>query len=363
MYNKINFFILKNIAFLVLFIFICNTAHSHSITKTEILNYTQQKTIRGIIIDESGVPLPGATIVLKGTTNGVSSNFDGEFSIEAELGETLKISFLGYETKEVLIDSDYISITLKTNNSLLDEVLIVGYGKQNKKDLTGAVSQLSENNFKKGVNVSPDNLLQGKVAGVRIVQSSGEPGAGVDVSIRGIGSIRSGSTPLFVVDGIPLSNSNVSSASPNFGLGSSSAKNPLNFLNTSDIESITVLKDASAAAIYGARGSNGVVIITTKQGKTGDASITMDSYLSIANVIKKWMYYLLVNIAMLLPMIIMITVVIQIGKMKYLERQLHKIIIFLLLKKQIAETTMLLYRLWIKKVLLNLVDLKEQQHV
>ncbi|MFY0715244.1 TonB-dependent receptor [Seonamhaeicola sp. NFXS20] len=287
MYNKINFFILKNIAFLVLFIFICNTAHSHSITKTEIINYTQQKTIRGIIVDESGVPLPGATIVLKGTTNGVSTNFDGEFSIEAELGETLKISFLGYETKEVLIDSDYISITLKTNNSLLDEVLIVGYGKQSKKDLTGAVSQLSENNFKKGVNVSPDNLLQGKVAGVRIVQSSGEPGAGVDVSIRGIGSIRSGSTPLFVVDGIPLSNSNVSSASPNFGLGNSSAKNPLNFLNTSDIESITVLKDASAAAIYGARGSNGVVIITTKQGKTGDASITMDSYLSIANVIKK----------------------------------------------------------------------------
>lgn len=289
MYNKINFFTLKNIAFLALSILTCHIGYSNSIvsTKTILSNYTIQKTINGKILDESGVPLPGATIVLKGTTKGVSSDFDGDFSIEAELGQTLQISFVGYETKDVVIDSESLSITLNPSNALLDEVLIVGYGKQTKKDLTGAVSQLSTDEFKKGVNVSPDNLLQGKVAGVRVVQSSGEPGAGVDVSIRGIGSIRSGSSPLFVVDGVPLSNENVSAASPDFGLGNSSAKNPLNFLNTSDIASITVLKDASAAAIYGARGSNGVVIITTKQGKTGEASITIDSYLSVASVIKK----------------------------------------------------------------------------
>ncbi|MEL0650239.1 TonB-dependent receptor [Algibacter sp. TI.3.09] len=250
-------------------------------------NNTFQTTIKGIVLDESGVPLPGATIILKGTSTGASTDFDGVFSINAAIGQTLQVSFVGYESQYVDVTSTDLKINLKPLNAMLDEVLIVGYGQQTKKDLTGAVTQLSTGDFKKGVNVSPDNLIQGKVAGVRVVQSSGEPGAGVNVSIRGVGSIRSGSSPLFVVDGIPLSNENVSAASPNVGLGSSSAKNPLNFLNTSDIASITVLKDASAAAIYGARGSNGVVIITTKKGKTGEASITVDSYLSIASVIKK----------------------------------------------------------------------------
>nr|WP_083415722.1 TonB-dependent receptor [Algibacter lectus] len=250
-------------------------------------NDTFQTTIKGIVLDESGVPLPGATIILKGTSTGASTDFDGVFSINAAIGQTLQVSFVGYESQYVDVTSTDLKINLKPLNAMLDEVLIVGYGQQTKKDLTGAVTQLSTGDFKKGVNVSPDNLIQGKVAGVRVVQSSGEPGAGVNVSIRGVGSIRSGSSPLFVVDGIPLSNENVSAASPNVGLGSSSAKNPLNFLNTSDIASITVLKDASAAAIYGARGSNGVVIITTKKGKTGEASITVDSYLSIASVIKK----------------------------------------------------------------------------
>nr|WP_233268111.1 TonB-dependent receptor [Algibacter sp. L3A6] len=251
------------------------------------INNAVQTTVKGIVLDESGVPLPGATIILKGTSTGASTDFDGVFSINAAMGQTLQVSFVGYESQYVDVTSTDLKINLKPLNAMLDEVLIVGYGQQTKKDLTGAVTQLSTGDFKKGVNVSPDNLIQGKVAGVRVVQSSGEPGAGVNVSIRGVGSIRSGSSPLFVVDGIPLSNENVSAASPNVGLGSSSAKNPLNFLNTSDIASITVLKDASAAAIYGARGSNGVVIITTKKGKTGEASITVDSYLSIASVIKK----------------------------------------------------------------------------
>ncbi|NLP59106.1 TonB-dependent receptor [Lutibacter sp. B1] len=290
MYNKINSFKLKNIAFLVLSILVYHhSGYSNSIVsiKTKLSNYTIQKTINGKVLDESGVPLSGATIVLKETLKGVSTNFDGEFSIEAELGQTLQVSFIGYETKEVIIDSEVLLITLTPSNALLNEILIVGYGSQTKKDVTGALTQLGTEDFRQGVNISADNLIQGKVAGVRVVASSGEPGAGLDVSIRGVGSIRSGSTPLFVVDGIPLSNESVSAASPNFGLGNSSAKNPLNFLNTSDIASISVLKDASAAAIYGARGSNGVVIITTKQGKSGVATITLDSYLSVASVIKK----------------------------------------------------------------------------
>ncbi|MWW23757.1 SusC/RagA family TonB-linked outer membrane protein [Algibacter lectus] len=289
MYTKNNFFTLKNIAFLVLSILLYQTGYANSMPNRDLnfKNDTFQATIKGIVLDESGVPLPGATIILKGTSTGASTDFDGVFSINAAIGQTLQVSFVGYESQYVDVTSTDLKINLKPLNAMLDEVLIVGYGQQTKKDLTGAVTQLSTGDFKKGVNVSPDNLIQGKVAGVRVVQSSGEPGAGVNVSIRGVGSIRSGSSPLFVVDGIPLSNENVSAASPNVGLGSSSAKNPLNFLNTSDIASITVLKDASAAAIYGARGSNGVVIITTKKGKTGEASITVDSYLSIASVIKK----------------------------------------------------------------------------
>lgn len=289
MYNKIKFFKLKNIIFLVITMSVFYKGYSNNtvLKETIFLNQNIQRTIKGVVVDESGIPLPGATIVLKETGKGVSTNIDGEFSITADLGQILQISFVGYSSKDVIIDSETLSITLNPSSDLLDEILLVGYGEQTKKDLTGAVSQLSADEFKKGVNISPDNLIQGKVAGVRVVQSSGEPGAGVNVSIRGIGSIRSGSSPLFVVDGIPLSNENVSAASPNFGLGNSSAKNPLNFLNTSDIASITILKDASAAAIYGARGSNGVVIITTKQGKSGEASITLDSYLSVASVIKK----------------------------------------------------------------------------
>ncbi|WP_159020139.1 SusC/RagA family TonB-linked outer membrane protein [Algibacter sp. L3A6] len=289
MYTKNNFFTLKNIAFLVLSILLYQTGYANSMPNRYLnfINNAVQTTVKGIVLDESGVPLPGATIILKGTSTGASTDFDGVFSINAAMGQTLQVSFVGYESQYVDVTSTDLKINLKPLNAMLDEVLIVGYGQQTKKDLTGAVTQLSTGDFKKGVNVSPDNLIQGKVAGVRVVQSSGEPGAGVNVSIRGVGSIRSGSSPLFVVDGIPLSNENVSAASPNVGLGSSSAKNPLNFLNTSDIASITVLKDASAAAIYGARGSNGVVIITTKKGKTGEASITVDSYLSIASVIKK----------------------------------------------------------------------------
>ncbi|SFU42180.1 iron complex outermembrane recepter protein [Pustulibacterium marinum] len=289
MYSKITFFKLKKLLFLAL-VMLCipagfaKSAAVYSIKKTQSGAY--QQTITGTIVDELGTPLPGATVREKGTDNGVVTDFDGNFTITVPAGALLEISFIGYKMQEVTAEEN-LQITMEPDAAKLDEVVLVGYGTQTKKDVTGAVAQLSTEDFKKGVNVSPDNLIQGKVAGVRVVQSSGEPGAGVNVSIRGIGSIRSGSTPLFVVDGMPLSNESVSAASPNFGLGSSAPKNPLNFLNTSDIASMTVLKDASATAIYGARGSNGVVIITTKQGQKGKASFTVDSYASVAQVIDK----------------------------------------------------------------------------
>jgi iron complex outermembrane receptor protein len=260
------------------------------IQKTTTVNTSKSEakiTVKGKIVDENGVPMPGVTILEANTKNSAVTNFDGEFELSVNEGTNLEVSYLGYKTKTLAAQKGFMTIQLEPNTSELSEVLIVGYGKQSKKDVTGAVTQLEAANFKQGVNVSADNLLQGKVAGVRVVSTSGEPGAGVNVTIRGVGSIRSGSTPLFVVDGMPLTNDDVSPAGSNVGFGTSSAKNPLNFLNTSDIESITVLKDASAAAIYGARGSNGVVLVTTKKGSKGEGTLTFDSYMGIATVANK----------------------------------------------------------------------------
>jgi len=247
----------------------------------------QQGSVRGKVLDENGIPLPGATVMEKGTNNAVVTDMEGNFEITVTQGATLQISYLGYQAAETLVTGSELSISLSADTSEISEVVVIGYGKQSKKDVTGAVTQIGEGQFRQGINISADNLLQGKVAGVRVVPTSGEPGAGINVSIRGVGSIRSGSTPLFVVDGVPLANDDVSPTGANVGFGASSAKNPLNFLNPGDIESMTVLKDASAAAIYGARGSNGVVIITTKKGAKGEASFTADSYVGFSSVMNK----------------------------------------------------------------------------
>lgn len=243
--------------------------------------------VKGKIVDENKLPIPGATVIESGTSNSTVTDFDGVFELSVGEGKNIEVSYVGYTTKVLAAHAGFMTVQLEPSTAELSEVLVMGYGKQAKKDVTGAVTQLEAGNFKQGVNVSVDNLLQGKVAGVRVVNTSGEPGAGVNVTIRGVGSIRSGSTPLFVVDGMPLSNDDTSPAGTNVGFGGSTAKNPLNFLNTSDIESITVLKDASAAAIYGARGSNGVVLVTTKKGSKGEGTLTFDSYMGVSTVAHK----------------------------------------------------------------------------
>ncbi|AEV96456.1 SusC/RagA family TonB-linked outer membrane protein [Niastella koreensis] len=246
-----------------------------------------KEPVKGTVVGADGSPIAGATVRSLSSKHTTTTNEKGEFSLPVADGEKLVISFVGYKDQEVIVSGASLQVTLAVGDSRLNEVVVVGYGSRTKADVTGALTQLKADNIRQGVNISVDNMLQGKVAGVRIAQSSGEPGAGVDVFIRGVGSVRSGSTPLFVVDGVPLSNDNVSAAGTDVGMGSSDAKNPLNFLNTSDIETITVLKDASAAAIYGARGSNGVVLITTKRGKKGDPSLTYDMYVGTSKVIKK----------------------------------------------------------------------------
>ncbi|RZJ37996.1 MAG: TonB-dependent receptor [Chryseobacterium sp.] len=286
MYHKINLFKFKKLIPVAILFLVANQASAEGLNAKYPVFSNVNATITGKVLRADGSAVEGATVTVVETGNTATTDASGNFTISADIGQTISVSYDGTD-QLTKITGNSVSVTLQSNDALIDEVMIVGYGSQKKADLTGAISQLKAEQFKEGMNISVDNLMQGKVAGVRVVQSSGEPGAGVNVSIRGIGSVRSGSTPLFVVDGVPLSNDAVSAGSPNVGLGNTQAKNPLNFLNTSDIESITVLKDASAAAIYGARGSNGVVLVTTKRGKKGEPMFTYDTYLGYSSVIKK----------------------------------------------------------------------------
>ena len=293
--QRMNFYLLKKyVKWLQMGLFIpvvCTTyVSAASTTKSTSFSYTIsfENIVKGKVVDKDGNPVPYAVVIVKETQQTAETAEDGTFEINAEKGQTLIIESLGFTTQEIVVDGNDVNVLLQGDEGLLNEVVVtVGYGNKHKSDLTGAITQLDAGQLKDGVNISPDQLLQGKVSGVRVVQSSGEPGAGVNVSIRGLGSIRSGSTPLFVVDGMPLSNENVSPEGSNVGFGSSGAKNPLNFLNSSDIESVTVLKDASAAAIYGARGSNGVVLITTKKGSSEKPTLNFETSLGMSNVIKK----------------------------------------------------------------------------
>ena len=286
MYHKINLFKFKKLIPVAILFLVANQASAEGLNAKYPVFSQVNETITGKVVNQQGVAVEGATVTVVETGATATTDASGNFSVSATVGQTLSVSYDGNE-QLIKITSATVSVKLTSKDTTIDEVMLVGYGSQKKADLTGAVSQLKAGQFKEGMNISVDNLMQGKIAGVRVVQSSGEPGAGVNVSIRGIGSVRSGSTPLFVVDGVPLSNDPVSAGSPNVGLGSNQGKNPLNFLNTSDIESITVLKDASAAAIYGARGSNGVVLVTTKRGKKGEPMFTYDTYLGFSSVIKK----------------------------------------------------------------------------
>lgn len=226
--------------------------------------------VSGTVSDSSG-PLPGASVVVKGTTTGAQTDFDGNFTIsDVDASAILVFSYIGYKTQEVAVGNQTtINIMMEEDAQALQEVVIIGYGTTTVKDATGAVSAVTSEDFNGGVISSPEQLIQGKTAGVQISQGSGEPGSGVAIRIRGTSSVRSNNDPLFVVDGVPLPSGGSSSEGTDIGVGSSSARNPLSFLNPNDIESMSILKDASSTAIYGSRGANGVVIITTKSGKGG----------------------------------------------------------------------------------------------
>lgn len=245
-----------------------------------------QIAVSGTVSDSAG-PVPGVNIIVKGTSNGAQSDFDGNYSLNDVANDaTLVFSYLGYTTQEVAVNGQSsISVTLAEDIESLSEVVVIGYGTTTVKDATGAVSSVSSEDFNQGVIVTPEQLIQGKTAGVQVSQSTGEPGAGISIRIRGANSVRSNNNPLFVVDGVPLSGGATSASGQDVGFGTTGDKNPLSFLNPNDIESISILKDASATAIYGSRGANGVVIITTKSGRgSRGGSWDFSSNLSISSV-------------------------------------------------------------------------------
>jgi iron complex outermembrane receptor protein len=246
------------------------------------LIYSQD--VSGTVSDASG-PLPGASILVKGTTNGAQTDLDGKFTI-SKVGPNavLIVTYIGLKTQEVNVaGKSSVNIILKEDSAELREVVVIGYGTVRKKDATGAVDQIGAKDFDNVAAPSPAQLLRGKVAGVQVTQSSGEPGAGVSIRVRGNTSIRSGNGPLIVVDGVPLNGGNVSGGGDNL-LGASSARNPLNFINQNDIESMTVLKDASSTAIYGSRGANGVIVITTKKGKSRAPQLAYSSSVQFSKI-------------------------------------------------------------------------------
>ena len=234
-----------------------------------------QTTVTGTVTDEQNTLLPGATVLEKGTTNGTTTDFDGNFTIDvADQNAILEVSYLGYSTTEFPLNGqNNVTIQLAEDATQLEDVVVVGYGTQKKSDVTGSIASIKSEDFNKGVVANPGQLIQGKLAGVNVTSVSGEPGASQNIIIRGVGSLRSGTTPLFVIDGFVIDNSAT-------GLQS----NPLNFINPQDIESMDVLKDASATAIYGARAANGVVVITTKKGKAGKTEMNLSVSTAMASI-------------------------------------------------------------------------------
>ena len=236
-----------------------------------------QRTVSGKVIDESNTPLIGASILVKGTSSGTVTDIDGAYSIDVPDGSNiLVVSYTGYETQEIeLGTSDIVDVTMASGVTQLEELVVIGYGETSTRFQTQTVSSVSAEQLQNRPLIGPQELLQGQAAGVQMVSNGGVVGANATVRIRGAASINAGGEPLYVVDGVPLNDGE--SAALSSGQGGA-VLNPLSELNPNDIESISVLKDAAAAAIYGSRGSNGVILITTKKGKAGVNRVTADFY-------------------------------------------------------------------------------------
>lgn len=246
--NERFYFMLRPMLFVAAFVLMLSSAFA-------------QITVNGTITSEDQQPLIGATVLVKGTTTGAVTDLDGKFTVQVpDQNAVLVIGYTGFAEQQITVGTQtQLNIVLKVDIQRLNELVVVGYGSQKKRDVTGSVTNISEKDFIKGNIATPEQLVNGKIAGVQITSNGGAPGAGSRIRIRGGSSLNANNDPLIVIDGVPLDNTGVSGAA-----------NPLSFINPNDIENFTILKDASAAAIYGSRASNGVILITTKKGKAGD---------------------------------------------------------------------------------------------
>ncbi len=231
--------------------------------------FAQGITVKGTVVDNTGMSVIGANVVVKGTTNGVITDLDGNFTLQANSGDIIVVSYIGYLSQEFPASDKLVKITLAEDNEMLDEVVVIGYGSVKKNDLTGSVTAIKAEEINRGVVTSPDQMLQGKVPGLLVTPASGDPTGSATIRVRGAASLYASNDPLIVIDGVPVT-----------GDGAGMA-NPLATVNPNDIESYTVLKDASATAIYGSRASNGVIIIQTKKGTGEKMQVSYSSTYSV----------------------------------------------------------------------------------
>lgn len=240
---------------------------------------SQQQSVSGTVRDAAdGTTLPGVTVLVKGTQNGAVTDIDGRYYISVPVDAVLIFTYIGFEYIEQNVEGrSTINVEMRTDVEELSEVVVIGYGQIEKGDVTGVVTKIDEKQFNNGMLTSPEQLIAGKVAGVQITSNSGEPGGGISIRIRGGSSLQGGSDPLYVVDGVPLEKTG----------GVAGTRNPLSFINPSDIADITILKDASASAIYGARAASGVIIITTKTGQSGKPKFSYDGSASVSSIVDR----------------------------------------------------------------------------
>lgn len=239
--------------------------------------FAQGITVKGVVKDNTGEPVIGANVLVKNTTNGTITDFDGNFTLNANKGDIVVISFIGYKTQE-LPAAAMMNVILKDDSEMLDDVVVIGYGSVKKNDATGSVTAIKPDELSKGITTNAQDMLAGKVAGMSVISNDGTPGGGSQIRIRGGSSLNASNDPLIVIDGLAIDNNGIKGMS-----------NGLSMVNPEDIETFTVLKDASATAIYGSRASNGVIIITTKKGKSGQApKVSYNGSVSVSTTQKRY---------------------------------------------------------------------------
>ena len=242
-----------------------------------VQTFAQSLTVQGVVKDNTGEAVIGANVVVKGTTNGTITDFDGNFQLQVKKGDIIVVSFIGYQSQELPAAAN-MNVILKDDSEILDEVVVIGYGSVKKDDATGSVTAIKPDELSKGITTNAQDMLTGKVAGVSVISNDGTPGGGAQIRIRGGSSLNASNDPLIVIDGLAIDNEGIKGMS-----------NGLSMVNPEDIETFTVLKDASATAIYGSRASNGVIIITTKKGKSGQApKISYSGSVSVSTTQKRY---------------------------------------------------------------------------